>query len=287
MSDIVIVTDSSACLPASLLERYRITLVPLAFLFDGEVYRDGQISSHEFYARLASARRLPTTTSAAPGEFLEVFRRVREGGAGAVLCLTLSSVHSGTYSAAVTAAEMSAREMPDLAVRVVDSGGIAMTHGFAVLAAARALEAGAGIDEAAAAARDVGMRTELVGALDTMRFLAMGGRVSWIAHWAASLLHIKPVLTARGEKVGAAGRARTMPRAMEAVVRYAEQRAPSGSAAHVAVMHADSPERAAELAAQVRARLSPAELLVTEFTSVMGIHTGPGFVGLAFYAEEP
>ncbi|MDO8615098.1 MAG: DegV family protein [Dehalococcoidia bacterium] len=287
-----IVADSSACLPAELIERYGIIIVPLAMLFDGELYHDGALSARDFYARLEAARKPPTTAAAAPGDFLEAFRRAQASGARAVLCLTLSTRYSGTHSAAVNAGEMAAKEMPELAVRVVDTGGIAMTHGFAVLAAARAAQEGRGLDGAAAAARAVGAGAQLVGALDTMKYLARSGRVPWIVHWAASLLQIKPVLAAQGEEVRPIARVRTRAKALDRLAAYIESWAQPacpvgrpGGRLHIAVMHAEAPERAAELAERLR-RLAPAELLVTEFTPVMGVHTGPGFVGAAFYRGD-
>src|SRR3972149_1943733 len=112
MAKVAIVTDSSACLPSGLVEKYGIIIVPLAFLFDGQLHHDGSLSSQAFYEQLRGARRFPTTTAPAPGEFLEAFRRAREGGAGAVLCLTLASTYSGTYSSAANARELAAQELP-------------------------------------------------------------------------------------------------------------------------------------------------------------------------------
>ena len=285
MAKVAIVTDSSSCLPAELIEQHRITVVPLAFLFDGQLHYDGTLSSRDFYDRLRASRRSPTTTSPAPGEFLEAFRHTHRSGAQALLCLTLPPSYSGTYGSAVNARELAAQELPGLPVRVLDTHGLAMSHGFAVLAAARAVEAGADLEEAAAAAETVGSRAHLVGALDTMRYLAKSGRIPWIVHWAASVLQIKPILAADAETVGGVGRARTMPRALEHLLHYLEERLEQGAPLHVAVMHADAPDRAQDLAERVQRRFSPTELIVTEFTSVMGVHTGPGFLGLAFYSE--
>lgn len=287
MTKIVVVTDSSSCLPTELIERHGIIVVPLAFLFDGQLHYDGTIAGHDFYDRMRASRRLPTTASPAPGRFLEAFRQVHQSGAQAVLCLTLPASYSGTYSCALDARELASQELPDLTVRVVDTHSLAMSHGFAVLAAARAAEAGAGLDEATAAAEAVGSRAQLVGALDTMRYLAKSGRVPWIVHWATALLQIKPILAtgSHSDKVTGVGRARTPAGAMERLVRYLAERAQPGAPLHVAVMHADAPERAQELAERVRRRFAPVDLIVTELTNVMGVHIGPGFVGLAFYSE--
>ena len=285
MATVAVVTDSSACLPPEVIEEHGIIVVPLAFLFDGELHHDGTLSSSEFYRRLRAARRFPTTTSPAPGEFLEAFRRARDGGAEAVLCLTLSSAYSGTHSSALNASKLAEQELPGLMVRVRDTHGLAMSHGFAVLAAARAVRAGAGLEAAAEAAQQVGASVHLVGALDTMRFLVKSGRVPRIVHWAASLLQIKPILAANGEDARGVGRARTMARALQEILRYVDERVRPGAPLHAAVMHADAAEQAERLEREMRERYSPVELMVSEVTSVMGIHTGPGFVGVAFYSE--
>ena len=286
-ASIAVVADSSACLPAALQEELGITIVPLAFLVDGELYHDGDLAPEEFRARLEAARGPVTTTVPAPGEFLETFRRLNEGGAREVLCLTLSSRYSGTHSAALNAAGLASKELPGLRVQVVDTGGLAMTHGFAVLAAARAARSGATLEAAASVAAAVGARAHLIGAMDTLRFLVKSGRVPWIAHWAASLLGIKPVLTAVDGRVRSHGRPRTMRNALTRMVRYLDERAGPPEGLHVAVMHFGAQDQAEELARRVAERARPAELLVTQFTTVMSVHTGPGFVGLAFYSDTP
>jgi len=282
MPGVTVVTDSSSCLPPGLLEEYGIIVVPLSFLLSGELYRDGDLSPAEFFRRLEVARGPVATNAPAPGEFIEAFRRARDRGAEAVLCLTLASEFSGTHSSAVNAARMAQTELPDLTVEVADSGALAMAHGFAVLAAARVAAAGGSLEEAAAAARAVAARAHMVGALETMRYLARGGRVPWIVHWAASLLRIKPVLAFSGGRVRAVARARTMAKAVERMLDYMAARLEPGEPVHAAVMQAGAPGLAEDLAHRVQERFAPAQLLVTEFTSVMAIHTGPGFVGLAF-----
>ena len=160
-----------------------------------------------------------------------------------------------------------------------------MTHGFAVLAAAEALRHGSSLAEAAETAVRVGAQAEFVGALDTMRYLAKGGRVPWIVHWAAAVLQIKPVLAWSGGQVRPVARSRTMPRALDRIVEYADERA-AGRSLRFAVMHAQAPRTAQALLSRVSDRLGSRDVIVTEFTSGMGVHTGPGFVGLAFYSPE-
>ncbi len=286
-SDVAVVSDSSACLPEPLLAEYEITTVALAYLIDGELFHDGQIEPAELRKRIETATRVPTTTAPAPGEFLDTFRQLHAQGKRSVLCLTLPSVFSGTHSSAVNAADMAAKEIPDLRVVVLDTGGLAMAHGFAVLAAARAAKGGGSLDDCVAAVQEVGRSAQLIGALDTTHYLAKSGRVPWIVHWAASVLQIKPVLVATEGHVRSFGRPRTMRNALDRLLRYLEKRGGPPERLHVSVAHWDAPERAAELAERVREAVSPAELITTEFTPVMSIHSGPGFVGLAFYSDEP
>src|SRR5436309_12440042 len=142
MPRIAIVTDSSACLPTELAERYNVRIVPLSLLFVATLFRDGELSQDEFYARLRDPEQRATTAAPAPGEFLEAFRSAQAAGASAVLCLTLSSRYSGTHSSAINAADLAVRELPGFEVRVIDTGGIAMAHGLAVLDAAKGAAAG-------------------------------------------------------------------------------------------------------------------------------------------------
>jgi DegV family protein with EDD domain len=278
MNDVAIVADSSACLPGDLVTKYGIRLVPLGLNLDGRIIPDGSLSATEIFKLVAKSRGRVQTASAPPGDFLAAFHAAREEGAASVLCLTLSGAYSGTHDAAVAAAGMAG--MP---ITVADTGGLAMTHGFAVLGAARALEAGANLEGAAALARRVGSSGRLVGSLDTLRFLVKGGRVPWIVGWGASLLRIKPVLAFADGGARSIARPRTWPAARARLLsEVMDTRWPS----RVAVMHTAAPDRAAELAESVREALHPAELLITEFSSVMAVHTGPGFVGLAVCHDE-
>jgi len=280
-----VVTDSSACLPPRLAADLGIITVPLGLLIGDDVHADGSLSPTELFRLAETTKRPARTTSPAPSQFLEAFRRAHESGADEVLCLTLSVRFSGTYEAAITARGLAAEELPGLDVRVVDSGGLAMTHGFAVLAAARSLAGGASSGAAAEQAARVGERARLAGLLGTMRYLARGGRVPWIVHWAAQLLRIRPLLAFAEGRTRSIGRVRTEEKGLVRLVEYAKAHT-SGGALRAAVMQTAAPEAAQRLSEALRRELAPVELLQTDFTSVMAVHTGPGFVGLAFYEDD-
>lgn len=286
MGRVAIVADSSACLPRELVERHGIAIVALGLTIDGVLYADGSLSSGELFRVIEASRDGPKTASAAPGAFLEAFARAREAGASAVLCLTLSAKFSGTYGAAVEGARMAGEKMPGFDVRVVDTGGLAMTHGFAVLEAARVVEESGCLEEAALAASRVGREGRLLGSLETLRYLVKGGRVPWVVGWAASLLRIKPVLSFEDGRARSIGRPRTWAAAKERMLTELRRVNCEERRVKVAVMHVDAEERARELAREVEERFGVEEVMVTEFTSVMAAHTGPGFVGLGWCTAD-
>lgn len=284
MGRVAVVTDSTSCLPLPLAQEYGIEIVPLSLLFGEELYYDRSMpSDREFFSRLREARQFPTTAAASPGAFLEAFRRVSSRGDDAVLCITMASQFSSTYSAALQAAELAREEMPGLTVHVLDSGSISMGLGFAVLAAARAADKD-GMEGAAAAALMVVPRAYAVAALDTLSYLAKGGRVPKVAAWATSLLQVKPILQYHRGQVGMIERVRSRRRVLERLLELMNERIAPGEPLHVSVVHADAADDAQSLAQGVKERFHPQELYITEFSQVMAVHTGPGAIGLAFYS---
>jgi DegV family protein with EDD domain len=284
MAKVALVTDSAASLPASLREQYDIEVVPLNLVFEDRSYPDGLESNGNFYQALKTARRPPTTTSASPGTYLEAFKRTA-AKAPSILCVTVSSRFSGTYSAATHAAHMLAEERPDVAVEVIDSGSATMAEGFVVLEAARAAAAGEDLAGVVKRAKDVIPRVGIVAVIDTLEYLARSGRVPRIAAWASSLLSVKPIIELRDQDVHLVTRTRTRQRAIAQLVPILEQRGLRGERLHLCVQHTNALEDAERLAGEVVDRLQPAEMALSEFTLVMGAHTGPGLLGIAYYLE--
>jgi len=282
---VVIVTDSSACLPAELVREHGIELVPMSVIFDRRVYRDGiDINPTEFYSRLRKAKKLPTTAHSSPGAHLAVFRRASEIAPN-ILCITLSAKFSGQYHSAQAAKELAESILPGVAIRVLDSGTAAAAQGLVVLSAAREAGRGSGLAEVTERARQVAAGVRLVAMVDTLDYLVRGGHVPRAAAWASSLFRIKPILTLNDGDVHPLARIRTAPRAIDRMLAILEERA-FKRPLHVAVMHADALENALALKERIAAAFIPAELFITEFTPVMGAHIGPGLIGVAFYGGE-
>ncbi len=278
MRQVAIVTDSTATLPKDLVEELGIHVVPVLLVFDGETFRDGvDISPDEVYQRLRSGAAIPTSTAPSVGDFLRVYAAAGQQ-APAVVSIHMSPKLSSTHAVATTASEL----LDDVQVRVVDCQTAAIGQGFVVLEAARAAAAGADLDEVQARIAQLAPKISLLFTLDTFEYLRRGGRIGGAAALAGMLLQIRPVLYLSDGRVEVFSKPRTKHRAVALILQQMEKQAGSRPI-RAAVLHADALSEAEELRQAVADRFQCVELLVTEFTPVMGAHTGPGLLGVAFY----
>src|SRR5438093_3506328 len=273
-----LVVDSVANLPADLVERYEISVVPMYLKFGDHVYRDGvDLPPAGFYEMLSAKQVDVSTSGASVGDFRDAFDKALRRFQSLV-CVTVAGVVSVTYnSASLAAADLDGR------VRVVDSRSASMAEGFVALEAARASEAGASLDEVEVRAHEVADRAALVATIDTFEFLRRSGRVNALRAFAATTLNVKPVFALRRGSVEQLARPLARSRAIERVVDETRNAA-ADRALHLTVVHAARPDEARLLAERFEREMSPAEMYVTEFTPVMGAHTGPGLLGAAFWA---
>jgi DegV family protein with EDD domain len=278
------VTDSTACIPPDLARQYEIEVVPVHLIFGGRTFVDSLTTdTREFYDLLAKSGDRPTTAAPSPGMFLEAIMRATRR-ADAVLCITVSKQFSAMYDSARQAIELAKAASPHTDIRLLDSRNAAMAQGFVVLESARAAAAGAGIDDVAARAEDMTTRVTLLAMLDTLSYLARSGRVPRAAAWAAGMLQVKPIVRFSASDIKLVARTRTRARALDRMLGLLAQQT-AGRPTHLAVHHANAPADAERLLAAARPRLTIVESCVTEFTQVMGVHTGPGLVALAWWCE--
>jgi DegV family protein with EDD domain len=286
MSKVAVVSDSTCCLPPEIVDKYDISIVPLAIIYDGKSYRDGiDITPNEVYKIMRRKENLPTTSTASAGDFLNAYRQLSQK-ADSILCITLTSLQSKTFEAALAAKEIAKEEMPGTTVEVFDSRSVAAALGFIVREAAKVASQGADLADAIESARKMMGKVNFVAMLDTLYYLARLGRIAKAAAWAGSVLDMKPVLEhnpAVGETMPVA-RPRTKRRAVERMLRIMTERI-GDSRVHVMVQHADELEEAKKLAAEIESRFKCVEMSITEFTPVMGVHTGPGLLAIGFYAD--
>ena len=197
---VVVVTDSSCDLPASVADELGIVIVPLTIRFGDEEFVDRvELTTAEFWSRCVNSPTLPETAAPAPGQFEQAYRDAAARGASSVLVVSLSSALSATMQSAILAGRTIADDdSVDLDVRVVDSRTITMGLGTIALACARAARDGAGIDDVEALAHDLVERTRVFGALDTLDNLKKGGRIGNARALLATALSIKPIIEVTG-----------------------------------------------------------------------------------------
>lgn len=272
-----IVTDSSADLPPEVCDRLGITVVPLTVRFGDREYVDGvDLDGERFWELLDESPLLPETAAPSAGAFLEAYERLERSGAGGVLAICLSSALSAAYQSAVIAAEQINDRFP---VRVLDSTVVSMALGLQVIAAAEQAGQGADMDALTASSQERAGKTDVLAALDTMRYLRRGGRVGALQAAAAGVLDVKPLLRFEDGVIVPAGRVRTRAAALAALVTRAAEIAPR--LADVAVIHADAGD-VQRLVADLTDLLPEQRLLVTGIGPVVGTHAGPGAIGIAY-----
>jgi DegV family protein with EDD domain len=282
---VAVITDSTACIPPAMAKKYGIEIVPVVFIFGDKSYLDGvDMSTAEFYERLRRSDKLPTTSGSQPGSYLDAYHRASQRASG-ILCITVPSGLSGMFNSAEMAMKMAKETMPGITIEVLDCGTAAAAQGLVVLEAARAAALGKNLTEVINHTRSIMQRVNLLATLDTLNYLVKGGRVPKAAALATSLLQIKPIFTVKDGEARPLTNARTMPGALNQIIKMMKEKVVPGKPLHVAIMHADARESAEKLAKEISNRFVCAELFFTEFTPVMGVHTGPGVVGVAFYSE--
>jgi DegV family protein with EDD domain len=279
---VAVVMDSTANLSPEVLAENYLQTIPLNLIWGGESYRDGiDITTDEFYKRLENSSELPTTSQPSVGDFHELYTRVAET-ADSIVCVTLSSGISGTYASAVGAADL----MEGFPIEVVDSLSASVGHGFIALAAARAAKAGAGLQEAAQAARELVPKMNVFFAVDTLEYLHRGGRIGGASWLIGSALSIKPVLQISDGLIDSMARVRTKKKALAYLADLAEERFKGHDNVHLAVVDAVSPDEAHLLGEELQKRLNPVEFMYGELSPVIGTHAGPGTVGFGGYYES-
>ena len=218
MNSVMIVTDSSAYLPMELVANQPIRVTPLTLNWDGRTYRDGvDILATEFYSRLSKSSSLPTTSQISSGEFERIISDLLAADYD-VLLLPISSGISSTYQTAACVV----KSFPAERVAVLDTKLVSMALGFQVLAAARAAAAGASLSECTQVAQKAYGHIGVYFTVDTLKYLAAGGRINSAKRLLGTALNIKPVLTICDGKIELVGSVRTRRKAIESMLNLVE-----------------------------------------------------------------
>jgi DegV family protein with EDD domain len=280
-----IVVDGTTVLAPDARRDLDIRFLPLHVSFGAESYTAGvDLSSEQFYARIAQPNARPTTSQPSMGECREIYEEAVRDGYDKILVLTVATEFSGTYSVATT----TAGQIIGAEIVVVDTHTTAGSIGLIATACARARRAGRSLAQTAEFARSLADRTHLLALIDTLDFLRRSGRISGAAAIFGSLLSMKPILDLGHGKAESIDRARTREKGMALLKELIAARIPDGARIHASTLHCNAPERARSLGEWVQARYHCVEYWTDEAGPVLAAHAGPGTVALCWaLAEDP
>lgn len=282
MKEVVLVTDSTACIPIDIARQLEISVIPIWVLFGEEAFRDGvDITPKEFYTRLKTADPLPRTSSPSPGDYLEVFNQLRKK-AESILVITYSSRFGMAYQSARIACE----QAEGVKVVVIDSRTATLAQGFIAIITGRAIASGANLAQAVEIAKQTIPRVGFLAKLETLNYLSQSGRVPEVADWIGRTLKLRLVFGSNNGVVSVVGASRTQRQAIRQILDELEERTHMAKL-DVGIFHAEAQDEAQRLQDGLLDRFEVDELYSVEMTPVIGAHIGPGVVGLAYCLDNP
>ena len=273
-----VVTDSSCDLPSEVLEELEIVVVPLVVRIGREEFLETDLGIDEFWTKVGAARAqglFPQTSQPSLGAFESMFASL-VGDGNEVVCVTITSKHSGAFNT-----EWAAAQRFGEAVSLVDSWSTSLGLGFLAMAAARSVRKGASLNEVLALLRGMRGRTHLLAVLDTIEYIRMGGRANALIPILSRLvrfLQIKPIIGFVEGELRLLGQARTFPAALAKVEQQMKELQPF---VHLGVLHTRRPHDAQVVADRLRQRIGfQGQILVGETGAVLSSHAGPGVVAV-------
>lgn len=271
-----IVTDSTAGIKPEYAARHQVTVIPLYVKMGERVLREGiELDADTFYRELPHMSSLPTTSQPSIGDFTRVYDSVIRDGATSIISIHLSAGISGTINSATQAAQQF-----HIPIEIVDSRCATAAHYFMTQACVDALEHGASFSDAVERAKQVRDSQRTMFIPETLEYLYKGGRIGGAAALMGSLLQMKPLLVFRDGKIDAFERVRGLNHAYTRMVEVMAEWMGTTEPLRLMVMHSQCEENAAQLMSMVRAKLNIALGEVLIISPVIGVHTGPGTVGL-------
>jgi DegV family protein with EDD domain len=268
-----IVTDSTSDISKELAAEYDITVVPLTIAFGQESFRDGlDLTADEFYRRLQTTKALPTTSQPPPALFQHAYEHLITRG-------DIVSVHvSNKFSGTIDTARAAARAVAPDRISIIDSTSASMGLGMCALAAARVAKSGGTREQCAAAAESVAGRLRIAVAFETLEYLRRGGRIGRATAFLGGLLRLKPILTVKDGEAFPVTRVRSRAKALDELFALCTG---DKRIEEIAVLHTTTPEDASALADRARSARPGVPLHLGRFGPVLGVHGGPGMIGIA------
>jgi len=275
----IIVADTTCGLPRELLAQRGIPLIPQIVIFGETPFHDDkELDTAAFLQKLKASAKLPKTSAPEPPLYFPIFKQAQEKGESVIVVAPSAKV-SGT----VRSAETAAQEFPNADIRVIDSQTASCNLGTMVLAADDMAKAGKSAAEIAARLNDMIPRGRLYFLVDTLEYLAKGGRIGGAKRLLAELLEIKPILQLKNGQVESFEQQRTKKRALSRLVEVVSEQCKGGDDAHLCVLHVEAETEAQILAAEIKLRVNVPHIQVYELPPAIIVHAGPKAMGVGFF----
>jgi DegV family protein with EDD domain len=280
MPNVAIVTDSVADLPPQVAEEFGITVVPLVVRFGTDLYRDSlDLSPDQFYEKLRTTKVLPATSVPPPAAFADAYDKLAEK-TNEIMVISLTSKLSATYQVALQAAGLMKKQCR---IEVMDSQYGVMAQGFITIAAAKAAQSGASLDEVLDMARHTMHRVDMCAAFDTLEYLERGGRIGKAQAFLGSLLKFNPIIGMKDGEVHPLARERSRAKAIDYLYNFA---ASFGNVEGLAVEYATDLDEANRLFQRLHSKYPQVPIYISRASPVIGTHTGPGLIVVSVLGDR-
>jgi len=286
MPKVSVITDTDSSLPESLAAPYSILQVPISIHMEDKISGDDHtLDNEKLFALIDREGKLPTTAAPTPGVFGEYFEKAFEETQPDTL---VYFAISGEMSATIKSARIAAEDLKDkYDIRVIDTNTLSMAQGYMVLAAAEAAKQGAGADEVIEAAKEINTRTVLYGALATLKYLSMSGRVSHVTAGMAGMLNIKPILSVQHGKLDMLEKVRTRKKSWARMIELLKEDIGSKAIERASILHVKAEDAARDYEAMLREAVDcPKQMPVVDINPGLSVHTGAGLVGTCMVVSK-
>jgi DegV family protein with EDD domain len=277
----IIVADTTCGLPKDMLAQRGIPVIPQIVMFGEDSFHDDrEMDTATFLQKLKASKTLPKTSAPEPSLYFPIFKEAQEKGAS-VIVVAPTSKASGTVRSAQTAA----MEFPKVDIRVVDTLTVSCNLGSLVLVADDMAKAGECSDEIVAKLNDMIPRGRIYFLVDTLEYLAKGGRIGGAKRLLAELLEIKPILQVKNGQVESFEQQRTKKRALARLVEVVAEQCPGGESAHLCVIQAEAESEAESLVTELKSRVGVPQIPIYELPPAIIVHAGPKAMGAGFFVK--
>jgi DegV family protein with EDD domain len=286
-NSIAIVTGSCAQVPRFQQEEMGVKVLPFTIHVNGTAFMDDgiEITPSQIYRLMRSSKIIPTTAPPSTGDYFKTFQSLFEMGYTDIIYLSISEKLSSDYATAVSTANIMNSNYSDCRVHVIDSCCAAIPQGFLAIEAAEKVKRGMKLYDILHWLEQAKNRVGLVASLETLEYLARGGRIGKASKFLGSMLDIKPLLSLIDGVVTPIAIQRGSKKILSAIIDAVRQKVTGWETLRLAVMHADDPDRARLLMDMVKDAFKCDDIYLCELTPMMGVHVGPGLIGLGYYFE--